>query len=98
MNELDVGGGCVHGGQPLRTERVDRQVRDRVFNTLSGGSSPQLVAPGNGVPADATPDMPPIVRPKHSIGVATSAATIGLFIRRLTNEPSCVDGSAPGGR
>ena len=69
-----------------------------VFNTLSGGNTSQLVAPGNGVPADATPDMPPIVRPKHSIGVATSAATIGLFIRRLTNEPSCVDGSAPGGR
>ena len=27
-DRLQVGGGCVHGGQPLRAVRVDRQVRD----------------------------------------------------------------------
>ena len=28
-DRLEVGGGCVHGGEPLRAVRVDRQVRDR---------------------------------------------------------------------
>ena len=58
-----------------------------VFQTLSAGNIGQLGAPGNGVPADATPGAaPPTVRPSHTIAVTTNAI-VGLLTRRLTAEP-----------
>ena len=65
-----------------------------VFQTLSAGKIGQLGAPGDGVPADATPVPPTIVKPSHSIADVRNA-TATLCIRRFTMDPfPASDGTA----
>ena len=67
--------------QAIARVRVDREVREQECSRRCRPGRSGSRPPGTGVPAEATPVPPPIVRLSHSNAV-TKNATEGTFVRR----------------